>query len=106
MLIKDKQVIGDNILKRRKQRGLTQFETAELAEISDRTYADIERGVANMRVDTLIKICDALKITPNDILVDEDTYSELTENELLDLISDCSPREKKTACDILSILLK
>ena len=63
MLISDLNLIGENLYHFRKKCGLTQSEVAELAELSDRTYADIERGNTNMRIDTLIKICSALKIT-------------------------------------------
>ena len=60
--------------------GLTQAEVAEMAELSDRTYADIERGSVTMRVDSLLKICSALNITPNDILV-IDNNLDITEEE-------------------------
>ena len=40
--------------------GLTQMEVAEAAGLSDRTYADIERGTVNMQVETVLRICKAL----------------------------------------------
>lgn len=66
MLINNLRQIGNRFLEFRKQRGLTQAEVAELANISDRTYADIERGGTNLRTVTLVAICSALKVTPND----------------------------------------
>ena len=68
MLIYDPRVRGNRIYKYRKKAGLTQSELAEKAGLADRTFADIERGSSNMRVETLLKICDALRISPNDIL--------------------------------------
>jgi len=64
MLIHDFGKIGNKLYLFRKKTGMTQFEVAEAAGLSDRTYADIERGSVNMRVETLLKICDALHITP------------------------------------------
>lgn len=102
MLLSDLHVIGNKLLKARKAAGLTQAEVAELSELSDRTYADIERGEANMRIGTMLKICKALAITPNDIFVDgtENIYSK---EELDQKINQCSESERETALKLLSI---
>lgn len=71
MLVFDLKVIGNKLYDVRNKKLLSRLEVAEKAELSDRTYADIERGSTNMRVETLLKICNALGITPNDILVEE-----------------------------------
>ena len=55
MLIHNTRDIGGKLLSIRKKAGLTQSELAEKAGLSDRTYADIERGTVNMRVATLQK---------------------------------------------------
>ena len=57
MLIFDFTQIGNKLYSFRKKVGMTQAEVAEAAGISDRTYADIERGTVNMRVETLLRIC-------------------------------------------------
>lgn len=102
MLIFDLNVIGNNLYKVRKAKGLTQADVAEKAELSDRTYADIERGETTMRIDTLLKICVALNITPNDILV-VDNIVEITEQDIANTIKDCSNNEKETALKLLSV---
>ena len=102
MLVIDLHTIGNNLYKFRKAKGLTQAEVAEKAELSDRTYADIERGSVTMRVDSLLKICNALNITPNDILV-SDNIIELTEQEIAETIKDCTNNEKETALKLLSV---
>ena len=63
MLIYDFRVIGNRLLAFLKKAGLTQIEVAEAAGLSDRTYADIERGSVNMRIETILRICDVLHIT-------------------------------------------
>ena len=60
MLIYDFKKIGNRLLKIRKKQGFTQSEVAESAGMSDRTYADIERSNVNMRVETLLQICNAV----------------------------------------------
>ena len=104
MLITDLHRIGNNLYTIRKARGLTQAEVAEKADLSDRTYADIERGSVAMRVDSLLKICAALHITPDAVLVDADT-SPITEQDVLYAVKGCSDAEKETALKLLSVYL-
>lgn len=105
MLITELHTIGNNLYKVRKAKGLTQAEVAEKAELSDRTYADIERGSVAMRVDSLLKICAALHITPNDILVDNE-ISPITEQDIVNAVKDCSGAEKQTALKLLAVYLE
>ncbi|MBR2338990.1 MAG: helix-turn-helix transcriptional regulator [Clostridia bacterium] len=102
MLVSELKTIGSNLYKVRKAKGYTQAEVAELAELSDRTYADIERGSVSMRVDTLLKICTALHITPNDILV-AGHDSAVTERDILEAIKHCSSMEKETVLQLISV---
>ena len=76
MLLLDMRKIGNRLLAFRKRMGMTQVEVAEAAGLSGRTYADIERGTVNMRVETILHICEALHITPDEILTQSNT--ELT----------------------------
>ncbi|MBP3938904.1 MAG: helix-turn-helix transcriptional regulator [Clostridia bacterium] len=105
MLIFDTRDIGNRLLAIRKKMGLTQAEVAEIAGLSDRTYADIERGSVNMRTETFLKICQALSVTPDEILTKK-AISENKQNELFERLSKCSPKEKETALSILEVYLK
>lgn len=105
MLISDVHIIGNKLLTFRKQKGLTQAEVAELAEISDRTYADIERGSTNMRMETLVSICKALNITPNQILIDDDTSLMIEQEKLFKQLNSCKTKERETALKLLSVYL-
>ena len=96
MLIIDIHEIGNRLLKARKKCGMTQTEVAEASDLSLRTYADIERGTSNMRVDTLLKICAALDITPNDILITGCDKFTKQQDDLMQLLSNCPPKNKKT----------
>ncbi len=105
MLISDVHIIGNKLLTFRKQKGLTQAEVAELAEISDRTYADIERGSTNMRMETLVSICKALNITPNQILIDDDNLLMIEQEKLFKQLNSCKTKERETALKLLSVYL-
>lgn len=106
MLIFDLQTTGNRLLELRKKKGLTQAEIAEAAGLSDRTYADIERGTVNMRVETLLRICRALNITPDDILTDESSSLTVLQEELFEKLSACSLKDRETALAILAIFLR
>ena len=92
MIISDFHVIGNKLLQFRKKVHLTQIEVAELAGLSDRTYADIERGNVNMRLDTLLRICSVLHITPNDILTEEPPAFQEYKDEILSQLNDSPPK--------------
>lgn len=49
---------------------LTQNEVAELIGVEPRHISQIERGLSKRSIDTLIKLCNAYKITPDIILYD------------------------------------
>lgn len=106
MLVSDLTIIGNKLLSIRKRSGLTQAEVAEAAGLSDRTYADIERGTVNMRIETILKICMALHITPDEILTEENPSHSARQDALLMRLNACSPKDKQTALDLLSVYLK
>lgn len=96
--------IGEKLLSVRRKKGMTQGEVAEKAGLSDRAYADIERGTANMRVETALKICKALNVTPNDILIDEEIPMQ-TGTDLLVKLNSCSESERKTAIKLINVFM-
>ncbi len=106
MLVFDFRTIGNKLFSFRKRAGLTQAEVAEAAGLSDRTYADIERGSVNMRIETVLRICDALHITPNEILTHDNPTLSQIQDELFARLSDCSPKDRETALQLLSVYLQ
>ena len=104
MLIFNLQHIGTKLLAIRKKTGFTQSEIAERAGIADRTYADIERGSVNMRIETLMKICQTLDITPDDILT-EHPAKPLSSEELAQRLQSCSQKDRQTALSLMDIYL-
>ena len=96
-------IIGNKFYDIRRKRGMTREEVAEKADISDRTYADIERGTVNMRIETLLHICDALNVTPDDVLTENDRAP--TAEEIFEKINSSGPRERETALKLISVYL-
>jgi DNA-binding XRE family transcriptional regulator len=64
-----RSVLGRNMVYWRKQRGITQQELADRLGQSRPSLANIERGKNNTPVNTLLRICEVLNVTPNDLLL-------------------------------------
>ncbi len=106
MLVYDLHAIGNKLLTIRKRMGMTQAEVAEAAGLSDRTYADIERGTVNMRIATILRICNVLHVTPDEVLTEENVSLTSRQEELWERLNACNPRDREIALQILSVYLK
>lgn len=105
MLVFDLKAIGEKLYKIRNQQLMSRLDVAEAAGLSDRTYADIERGAVNMRIETILRICKALHITPDQILTEENTSLAAQQQDILAQLEACTPQQKETALRLLSVYL-
>lgn len=55
-----KETLGKIIQNRRKSRHIIQGDLADIAGISPRTLRNIEKGLANPELETLMRICNVL----------------------------------------------
>lgn len=62
--------IGKICQEYRLKNNLTQNQVAELTGLEPRHISQIERGFSKGSIDTLLKLCNAYKITPDIILFD------------------------------------
>lgn len=60
--------IGELISDARKRRGITQDELAVLTQIDSSNIRGYEKGRSMMGIPTLIRIADALKVEPGELL--------------------------------------
>ena len=64
-------MFGERIKSARLQAGLTQAELAAMSNLPQGHISKLERddlNTARVRIDTLRKLCDALHVTPNDLM--------------------------------------
>jgi transcriptional regulator with XRE-family HTH domain len=88
----DYVLIGKRIAKRRDVLDITQAELAEKANLSATYTGNVERG-AKCSIETLMKICSALDVTPDYLLLGVDKmYRTDTLDEIRDLIYRCEPK--------------
>lgn len=62
--------IGNKFQEYRLKNNLTQNQVADLTGLEPRHISQIERGLSKGSIDTLLKLCNAYKITPDVILYD------------------------------------
>ena len=68
--------IGKVFQEYRQKNNMTQNQVSEITGLEPRHISQLERGITKGSIDTLIKLCNAYKITPDVILydiLDEDT---------------------------------
>lgn len=94
----DQVKIGKFIADRRKQQSLTQLQLADKLNITDRAVSKWERGKSLPDESIMLKLCDILQITVNDLLNGEvismDNKDKKQEQILLDLTKEIESKNK------------
>jgi hypothetical protein len=65
-----------------------------------------ERGSVNMRIETVLRICNTLHVTPDEILTEENPSLTARQEELWARLNACPPKERETALGLLEVYLK
>ena len=103
----DKAALGQKFRDVRKKKGYTQHALAEMADIGNVYLGEIERGLKMPSLNTFIKLIEALDISADYILRDELTSGkEYLYEEIAQKMQDLTPRQRKTAIDILDAYLQ
>lgn len=102
----DKIFTGERIREHRLALGLTQETLSERINKSFRTMTDIERGIVGMSMETLFNLCNALKVTPNDLLVPEKSVPDHELAWVTQALSNLSAHDRAGAIDILRAYLR
>lgn len=74
--------IGKNIKRIRNVRKITQKELAESLGIIEQTVSKIERGVFSPSFATLLRICEILDTTPNELLLEDSDWKDWKTEQL------------------------
>ena len=105
--LKENIHIGKTFQKYRIQNNLTQAQVAELTGLETRHISQIERGISKGSIDSLLKLCNVYKITPDIILFDllnEDTKKAISVYD--EKFKKLSAKDKKTVLALINYLLK
>ena len=102
----DYKLMGKRLAKIRKDRGLTQEKLAEMTDLANNYISNIENNRSIPSLETLVRICAALEVTPNDILLGVSVNSSdyMTE-ELGIILKKCTPPERNLIIDFAELLI-
>ena len=64
------KIIGRKIQEFRKKKGMTQEKLSEIIDISPHYLSALERGVYNIKLETLVKMLNALDISADEVFCD------------------------------------
>ena len=90
------KAIGSRIKAAREKKGLTQEALSEIVDLSPMHMSFIERGVKPTRLDTFIRIANALDVSADELLQDVvDHSTESISGELYDMIQQLPKTEQQ-----------
>ena len=98
--------IGKIYYEYRRKNNLTQNEVAELIGVEPRHISQIERGYSKGSIDTLIRLCDVYKITPDIVLydlLDKDTKNFISVYD--EKFKKLSKKDKETVLHLIDYFL-
>ena len=102
----DYTLLGERIAAIRKKKGLTQSKLAEKANLSNNYVSNIENDHSIPSLETLLKICAELEVTPNDLLLGVSTESAVySTGDIADLLDQCTPQERRCVKGFIRVLL-
>jgi transcriptional regulator with XRE-family HTH domain len=88
------ELVGIRIKNIRLSQKLTQEGLAEICDISPQHISHIENSGTKLSLSCLVSICNALKTTPNDVLMDSvQNNSPQLLNEVASVFEGCAPDE-------------
>lgn len=91
--------IGQRIAARRKQLGWTQEQAAEQSGLSHQFFACVERGIKNVRAESVVKISQAMGISTDYLLMGRS--SAIDRGHLMDLMEPLSELQLKCLEEII-----
>ena len=103
----DYQLLGKRIARFRKDKGLSQEKLAEKSEISNNYLSNIENNHSIPSLETIIKICTALNVTPDELLLGVSKNDKLyLSAEILEHLNLCTTQEKSLVYGFINLLLQ
>lgn len=96
--------MGQRIKLRRKELKLSQTELAELIDVSNNHMSNIENAKAKPSMDNFIELCEALKVTPDYLLLGSMHANNVSQN-IIDKLQLCCEEDVELANHIIELLV-
>lgn len=105
--ILDYKALGKRIKKYRQKKHYTQEQLAEFANCAVSSVSHAERGTSQPSLPLLIRFCNILDITVDQLLCDSLPIAECTlQQDIGELLSDCTPQELRMIKEIIAVAKK
>ena len=108
--IKIKHIIGERIRDKRKEKGLSQEELAERADIHPTYIGQLERGEKSATIDSLEKVTAALEITFDELFSHLQPSTEFKDNttlcRIINKLNTMNTENQKVVLDIINALFR
>lgn len=102
----DYMAVGKRIASIRKSQGITQEQLAEKTDLSIVYISHIENSRSIPSLETLMKICSALEVTPDEILLGtKQDMENYLQSDIQKKLLFCSPRERRLVSRFIDLLL-
>ena len=98
------QILGENIKREREKAGYTQERFSEIIDMTPYNLSAVERGVAGVSLKTLRRICEALKVSADDLLFGQREKSD--GEALIRKLERLDARQMRIVQEVLSALLE
>ncbi|MDR1160151.1 MAG: helix-turn-helix domain-containing protein [Syntrophomonadaceae bacterium] len=103
----DYKKLGSRVKKARLKLNLNQNNLAEKVGLSTVHISHIETGASKMSIDALIRISDALQVTPDFLLYDSFFNSkEYLNEEIALLLQQCDEKDTRLIIELIKAVIK
>lgn len=103
----DYKTIGKNIRRCRESKGIKQETLAEMVELSSTYMGIIERGVKLPKLETFIRIANALEVPSDTLLSGVLTVgNQITASDLSKELSGLPPHDQKRILNVVRVMIE
>jgi transcriptional regulator with XRE-family HTH domain len=103
----DYTAMGNRMRTARKEKGYTQEKLAELIGVTTGHVGSIERGKAKIGLETFVRICRVLGVTPDQLLFDSAFQPKtVTNHEMAELLNRATPAQLKKAVKLVETMME
>ena len=96
------EIFGRRVRSLRKSRGLSQETLSEMCDLHPTYIGQIERGEKNASLETIMRICGGLNVSPSELFKNINADGEhTTADAIYELTLEMSEREQKAVLDII-----
>ncbi len=100
----DYKEIGRRMAKRRKELGLKQYEICEMIDVNYKYISNLETGRSAPSLEVVMALCEALKTTPDYLLLGIEHSGAPCADELFVKINRLDDRDKRIVSGILTLM--